>query len=487
MPSILPALVSLLFLGYGAYVLVSRGANRVSCSFFAVCLITFCWQFTWSILFGVHDPVHANVLARTGYALILFLPTAIYYFVAEITRAPDELRRVGASLLLAAGLAALLPWTNLVVSGTWWLPFGYYPRAGVLHPLHVVQTCVVMLRALFLLHRRMDSALAAERVRLRYCFASLLIYFLAAVDYLCNYGLQLYPPGVLFIALSLGIIAQAIARHHLLANPMLLAATLAHELRTPLATIRSQARALAKGLPELISGYEQAVAAGGGRTLGPQQLAYLRDLGQSIEAEVRRSNFIAETVLVNAREGEFDTRSFGVHSLAACVDEAMACYPFEPGLRHRVRLGRQEDCAFFGSSPLLVFVLYNLLKNALAAVREGGEVELAYWREVDGGRLLVRDTGCGIAPHVLPHVFDPFFTTSSSGTGMGLPFCRKVLTAFGGSIECISREGEFTEVRLAFPSAGQSLPAAPVRPAHKTNAPAVASLPLQAPVRARQE
>lgn len=458
---LVPILVSLLFLGYGAHVLVVRGVNRVTASFFALCALTFCWQFIWSLLVSAGNTVQATMLARLGYTLILFLPTSLYYFVVELTRMRGELRWVAASAVLACALAVLLPRTDLVVAGVWHYAYGYYPRAGVLHPLHLLATAAVVLRALEILWRQMRRALSTERLRLRYCFASVLIYSMAAVDYVCNYGVPIYPPGVLFVALSLGLIAQAIARHHLLANPMLLAATLAHELRTPLATIRGQARVLSRGLPALIATYERALAAGEeAGAIAPHQLAYLRELGCAIENEVRRSNFIAEIVLANARGGELDTQEFALYSVRACVTEALNCYPFDGGMQQRVRLGRQEDFTFYGSSALLVFVLYNLIKNALSAIHgSGGVIEIGFWEEQESKRLVVKDTGRGIAPHVLPHVFDPFFTTSSTGTGMGLAFCRNVVTAFGGTIACHSREGEFTEVSLNLPAAREGLAA----------------------------
>ena len=72
----------------------------------------------------------------------------------------------------------------------------------------------------------------------------------------------------------------------------------------------------------------------------------------------------------------------------------------------------------------------------------------------EGNRLIISDTGHGIPEHVLPHVFDPFYTTKSTrGTGMGLAFCRRVITSFGGTIHCRSREGAFTMMAMEFPAA----------------------------------
>lgn len=456
MYSILPAFVSLLFLAYGAYVLGARGASRAAMTFFLVCLTTFAWQFSWAIMFQLSDPAQAMLLAKVGYLLIMFVPTTLYHFTVELTRSRGDTRVLAGSYLACAGLAVTLFAGGAVIDGVRPLFFGFYPHAGPLHPLHLLQTAAVIGRAAWLLYRAQRIAVSTERLRLRYCLASLSIYALAAVDYLVNYGFIFYPPGVLFIAISLGIIAQAMARHNLLANPMLLAATVAHELRTPLATIRNQARVLTKGLPELVACYEQAQRDGSGGRLRPDHLDYLRELGAHIEAEVARSNFITDMVLASANPDALSARGFASHSVAKCVEEALASYPFDKVARSKVVLRKEADFRFHGSDRLMVFVLYNLIKNALHAV-DGvaeGRIEIVLCGGgPEGNRLTISDTGHGIPEHVLPHVFDPFYTTKAhKGTGMGLAFCRRVITSFGGTIVCRSREGAFTMMALEFPA-----------------------------------
>jgi two-component system CAI-1 autoinducer sensor kinase/phosphatase CqsS len=459
MYSLLPAVVSLLFLGYGVYVIASRGLNRSSGTFFLVCATTFAWQFMWAILFQVQEEALAVLLAKIGYLLILFLPSTLYHFVVELTRCTGELRRVHFSYACAGALGLVMLPGDAVVAGVELFHFGYYPRAGLLHPLHVLQTTLLVLRALQLLVRQQRLAVSTERLRLRYCMASVMIYSLAAVDYLCNYGYAMYPPGALFVAVSLGVIAQAMARHALLANPMMLAATIAHEMRTPLATIRNQARVLAKGLPELIAGYEHALAQGCHQSrLRAGHLDYLRELARDIEAEVYRTNFIVDMVLASARAGALCTDGFARHSIRQCVDEALLRYPFEDGARARVRVRGDEDFDFHGSDTLFIYVLYNLLKNALCALATAGDgqIDISFGRlpgHAGQNYLRVTDTGKGIAGHVLPLVFDPYYTTGhGGGTGMGLAFCRRVLNAFGGSIACTSQEGQYTTMTLTFPA-----------------------------------
>ncbi|MBC7860457.1 MAG: histidine kinase [Burkholderiaceae bacterium] len=455
MYSILPALVSLVFLAYGLYVFLSLKEHRAANAFFLVCVTTFFWQFTWAVLFQLSAPADALIAAKFGYLLILFLPTTLYHFVADLSVAPAEQRWVRLSYALATILAVFLLGSDWLVAGLHHYFFGFYPKAGLLHPVHLLQTTVVVCRAMHLLYRRQRVAVSTEKARLRYCLLSVLIYFFAAVDYLCNYGVEFYPPGVTFIAVSLGLIAQAIVRHNLLANPLLTAATIAHEMRTPLLTIRGQARALRHSLPDLIAGYEHALVHGFQGALDPGRLRFLSDLGPGIENEVKRSNFIVDLMLASASIESIEQHTFAPHSIKSCIDEALTRYPFEPAMRARVRLREQEDFLFHGSDVLLVYVLHNLFKNAMHAIGASahGEVAIGFYQSAKHNHLLVTDTGHGIPQHVLPHVFDPFYTTrsASGGTGMGLAFCQRVLNAFGGAIRCESQEGRHTTFLLEFP------------------------------------
>jgi signal transduction histidine kinase len=63
-------------------------------------------------------------------------------------------------------------------------------------------------------------------------------------------------------------------------------------------------------------------------------------------------------------------------------------------------------------------------------------------------RIRVRDTGPGIAAEDLPHVFDPYFTTRRTGTGLGLPIARAIVTGLAGTIRLDSAPGEGTTVTI---------------------------------------
>ncbi|MBV8633900.1 MAG: hypothetical protein JO002_05370, partial [Burkholderiaceae bacterium] len=150
MYSLLPALVASIFLGYGVFVACTQGFTRIGTSFFVLCITSAIWQGTWAILFQVHDPAMAMFLVKQGYLLILFLPTSLYHFLTEVSLRTGERRYVYFSYGMAACLALVLLFSHYFVSGYYSYFFGFYPKAGLLHPLHVLQTVLVVNRGLYI-------------------------------------------------------------------------------------------------------------------------------------------------------------------------------------------------------------------------------------------------------------------------------------------------------------------------------------------------
>ncbi len=475
MYAILPAFVSSIFLGYGLYVLVTRGVTRLTTTFFLMCATTFAWQGTWAFLFQTTHPDVALLLAKVGYLFIVFLPTTFYHFITEVTERRGErpwlLVSYGMSLLLAVVLLV----SDRLVSDYYIYSFGNYPRAGILHPIHVAQTVLLALRSGWLLLDARRDAVGEKRQRLTLCLWSLGLYSLAAIDYAVNYGHDIYPPGVVFIAVSLGIIALSIVRYDLM-HPYSLAATVAHEVRTPLATIRMQTQELAVAWPTVLDGYRRAVEHGLIEdSLRPGQLERLPTLLRAIRSEVDGTQAVIEMALASITLERLDRGSFVPHGVAHCVESALERYPFRPGERERVSVQSiPAGWRFRGSDTLLVYVLFNLLKNALQAMRahqrearDGGRIEISACESGGFYQLRVRDTGPGIPADVLPRIFDPFFSTKphGSGAGMGLAFCRRVMEAFGGRIDCASAPGRHTVFTLHLPVAVAAEPPEPANAA----------------------
>ncbi|MFH1261911.1 MAG: ATP-binding protein [Pseudomonadota bacterium] len=95
--------------------------------------------------------------------------------------------------------------------------------------------------------------------------------------------------------------------------------------------------------------------------------------------------------------------------------------------------------------------LLNLARNAIEALRSGGKLGVRIARENGGIRLEIWDNGPGIPPEILPHIFEPFYTTKDKGTGLGLAITSEIVRAQGGTIECRSTIGEGSSFLVRLP------------------------------------
>ena len=116
-----------------------------------------------------------------------------------------------------------------------------------------------------------------------------------------------------------------------------------------------------------------------------------------------------------------------------------------------------EPFRFPHDPPRLGQVLGNLVGNAVKFTPPGGRVTVTLARTREGARITVRDTGIGIDPEELPHVFDRFYRGSraneirASGSGLGLAIARSIVEMHGGRISIASRVGQGTQVDVSLP------------------------------------
>ena len=101
-------------------------------------------------------------------------------------------------------------------------------------------------------------------------------------------------------------------------------------------------------------------------------------------------------------------------------------------------------------------VLVNLAMNAVDAMPDGGELDIRSYGDDDEVRIEISDTGVGMAPAVLDHCFDPFFTTRDDGTGIGLSICHTVVESHGGTIDVASDPGRGTTFTIRLPREHQA-------------------------------
>lgn len=213
-----------------------------------------------------------------------------------------------------------------------------------------------------------------------------------------------------------------------------MAASLAHQLRTPLATALLYSGNLAR--PDL-----------------PEE-ARARFAEKSTE-QLKRLERLIQDVLLFARGESIGREAIPI---VALVTEAVQAV--EPLMRrHGVDFHFSMDVGDFiimGGRKALAGALTNLLENALQVCDglPGGNGQVALSAVVQDGRvrISVRDTGPGISSDAQARIFEPFFTTRGQGTGLGLAIALGVARAHGGTIEVCSELGKGSEFILELPA-----------------------------------
>ena len=221
-----------------------------------------------------------------------------------------------------------------------------------------------------------------------------------------------------------------------------LAASIAHELNNPLATVSLRIEAVLAQTP----------------ANDPRH----RPL-EVVEQEVERMGNLVGNLLQFSRQGSEQRSTVDV---AEELRKSLELVDYH--LRHRrikvVRETAEDLPPIFADPQKLRQVFLNLLTNAADAMPDGGTITVRAALAESGAAPAVLiefiDTGTGIDPEHLPHVLEPFYTTKEEGkgTGLGLAICRRVVQEHRGSIEIASALGKGTTVSLMLPVARDAKP-----------------------------
>jgi signal transduction histidine kinase len=215
-----------------------------------------------------------------------------------------------------------------------------------------------------------------------------------------------------------------------------LSTVVAHEIRNPLMIIKTALRSLRRENVET---------------------EHVQRATRDIDEEIARLNRIVTEVLDFARPIKFELGSADLNALAADAVRAAAAGGTKPAVRLQLD---PRIPALTTDAQRLHQVLVNVLGNAMQAVEANGSRDAAHDPAIrletfrlDSHRvaITVRDHGPGIAPENLPRVFDPYFTTRRTGTGIGLAISRNIVEGLGGRITVASQPERGTEVRIELP------------------------------------
>lgn len=240
-----------------------------------------------------------------------------------------------------------------------------------------------------------------------------------------------------------------------------LAGAVAHEMRTPLAQVRHALNNIGTAISPRSA--QQPVS------LAPAQVQQLLAHVQQGHDAVARGLQAIEITLKQLQPHAPEQSRLRTLSAADCVRRAVDTFAYEaPEHRARVHVEVEEDFRLRADPTALELVFFNLLKNALYYVPLHPDMAMSFTVSASPEpHIVVCDTGPGIPPEFVPHLFEEFQTTGKAeGTGLGLSFCRRVMQGLGGDIVCRSEFGRFTEFRLSFAPAPAGAPITSVEPAN---------------------
>lgn len=213
-----------------------------------------------------------------------------------------------------------------------------------------------------------------------------------------------------------------------------LAAGVAHEIKNPLASIRIQLGIIRRLLSKSCS----------------KKVAPIFNNISLVEQEIDRLNAIVVDFL-------FAVRPMDIILIRDRVEEA---------IREVVELTRQEaenqhismEVELADNLPEVMIdrkylkqALLNIVKNAIAAMPEGGLLSISASVKGDEVQIAIRDTGVGIPEELLTKIFEPYFTTKESGTGLGLTITFKIVKEHNGEITVESKPGKGTTFIIHLP------------------------------------
>jgi PAS domain S-box-containing protein len=241
-----------------------------------------------------------------------------------------------------------------------------------------------------------------------------------------------------------------------LASLTTLAAGVAHEIKNPLGAISIHLQLMQKALKTDQDPAAQAQdsvekeknISGKNRSLIPATLdKYFGILNE----EVERLNRIVVDFLFAVRPMSLELRKENLNGIVCELAEFVKAELEQSGIRITLDLDEKLPPALL-DQRYIKQVLLNLVKNAQASMHGGGVLDISTSAGDGSVCLTVRDTGSGIRAEDIGKIFEPYFSTKESGTGLGLTIAYKIVREHRGEITVESREGEGTVFEISLPA-----------------------------------
>ena len=245
---------------------------------------------------------------------------------------------------------------------------------------------------------------------------------------------------------------NAIAEYKSQRTLLSLGNSIAHEMRNPLGQIKYYLQNIAESTKGCIEQTDPEIK--------KQQFQAIKPYIEKSDAALDRGLQVIDMILEDVKCNSINEEDFTFLSAKTLMEQALAKYAYSQAREKEIiSLNVEKDFIFKGDQRLFLFIIFNLLKNTFYYLSSCPALTISIQLTLNAKNncIIFADTGPGIAKEHINHIFRPFFSIGkSSGTGLGLAFCRRVMESFKGSIECQSRPGEYARFTLCFPQCDRS-------------------------------
>ncbi len=211
-----------------------------------------------------------------------------------------------------------------------------------------------------------------------------------------------------------------------------LSADVSHELRTPLTIIRGNVDIL--------------------RQMGDSPTERNEALKAIDSALNRMARLVSDLLLLSQADAGMPLKMQQLDMDGVILDVFQQAHALRKGVE--LKLGHADPAQVYGDEDRLKQLLINLMENAIKHTPTGGSVTLSVYRTQDHVRVSVADTGAGIAPEYLPHIFDRFYRVKGQrvkGSGLGLAIAKWIAEAHNGTLTAESEPGIGSTFILTLP------------------------------------
>ena len=264
-------------------------------------------------------------------------------------------------------------------------------------------------------------------------------------QFVCGFVVALLvvvPVVVLFLRKKLSK-TQETNNGHLLKELSKLTGELAHEIKNPLSTVKINLKLISEELEDSASAEHDQTNTDRLLTRAMRKIAIIRK-------ETDRLEQILDGFLRYVDKTELQLATADINELVGDMVDFYApqAHSHSITIRHVLH---NEPLICRVDADMLKQVILNLFINAQQAMSGTGELMIRTQRGKKEAVIQISDTGSGITPDRLPHIFDAYYSSRSQGSGLGLPTAKKIIEAHSGTIKVDSEPGKGTSFTITLP------------------------------------